>query len=218
MWTKKILMILPCIFSHLNVFEGFFAFHFVFNGKIPIDNGLLTPWTFPLLLQCRRERYVSLQSAKLSAWNLVVSANDWRNSKQSMAFGVGVYFCVQNSCVNQGHQLISEERCSSVNKLNPLGLVDVGHNLAHAHTNKQTKVFIAGKNSKRQKEIVKEQIAWNLEVLHWLRWLDTHQNLILSKLPLEEFFVGQHKCHSRLSSNVDRNWELLHRSARGSVM
>lgn len=51
-------------------------------------------------------------------------------------FGVGVYFCVHNSRVNQGQQLVSEERRSSVDKFNSLGLVDVCHNLVHAH--KQT--------------------------------------------------------------------------------
>lgn len=55
-------------------------------------------------------------------------------------FGVGVYFCVRDSCVNQGQQLISEERCSSVDKFNSLGLVNVYDNLVRVQT---TTMFIA---------------------------------------------------------------------------
>lgn len=46
-------MTLLVFFSHLNVFEGLFTFHVIFYGKIPIDDGLFTPRTFLLLLQCR---------------------------------------------------------------------------------------------------------------------------------------------------------------------
>lgn len=54
-------------FSHLNVFKGIFSFHVVFNGKIPVDDGLLTSWTFLLLLQRRRESNAGLQCAKLES-------------------------------------------------------------------------------------------------------------------------------------------------------
>lgn len=46
-----------------------------------------------------------------------------------------LYFCVCDGCLHQGEQVISEERCSRVNKSKSLGLIDVCHNLsAHMHT------------------------------------------------------------------------------------
>lgn len=137
------------------------------------------------------------------------------NSKTT--FGVGVYFCVHDIFVDQGQQLISEERCSGVDKCNSLGLVDVCHNLVRVHT---TTTFRAGNSANLNKRIYqakvdhffysenkllgqRENTIENLELLHWLLWLDTHQNLILSELPLEKLLIGQDKGHARLSGNVD---------------